>query len=198
MRGPMRMTCATRSRRHSWPAALLAMLIALAAPGCTSTTVTSGVARPSPARPHDPPRVPAGALANRMVFIVGSKPIDTDGNGWPDRVEATVTLFASPHPTPLWEAGRLVCSMYLKGQARAGQMPPITEWVFEGERLERAKASSQVGRQYRLSMSLLDLGSDRLPFGEVDLVCRFEPADGRPAVHNQGVRSLQISRGSAN
>jgi len=176
----------------------IAIALLALGPACTTTSVSSGVARPMPAEPRDPPPVPAGARVNSMAFIVGSKPIDSDGNGWPDRIEATVTLFASPHRTPLWEPGRLVCSMFLKGHARTDQTPPITEWTFEGETLDRAKFTSQVGRQYALFLNLLDLGSDRLPFGDVDLICRFEPADGRPAVQCQGVRSIQIGRRAAN
>lgn len=164
---------------------------------CETSRVSSGVARPTPAVPHDPPDVPADAEVNRMAFMVGSKPLDTDGNGFPDRIEATVTLFAAPYPTPLWSDGRLVVGMYLKGQARDGEHPPVVEWAFEGDEFARARAMSRVGRQYRLSLSLYDTGTDRFPFGEVDLVCRFEPADGGAPVLCEGVRSIQIGRRSA-
>ena len=79
---------------------------------CQSETIARGVARPMPAAPHAAPPVPEGAVVNRIVFMVGSKPLDTDGNGFPDRIDTTVTLFAYPHPTPLWSKGRLVYSVF--------------------------------------------------------------------------------------
>ena len=174
------------------PASVL--VIAMLAAGCQTETIARGVARPMPAEPHAPPPVPDGAVVNRLVFMVGSKPVDTDGNGFPDRIDANVTCFAYPHPTPLWEAGRLVFSMYVKGEAHLADAVPIVQWTYEGDTLLEARAVSQVGRQYRLALSLYETGTDRLPFGEVDLVCRFEPADGRDPVHCSGVRSLQIGR----
>ncbi len=170
------------------------LLTAVLLAGCQSEIIARGVSRPMPATPRDAPPVPEGAVVNRIVFMVGSKPLDTDGNGFPDRIDTTVTLFAYPHPTPLWSEGRLVYSVFIKGDARLDDATPIVEWSFEGDELEQARAVSQVGRQYRASLSLYMTGSDRLPFSEVDVVCRFEPADGGPAVHCTGVRTLQIGR----
>lgn len=174
-------------------ASLLLAMASLTLCGCESRIIATGVTRPAPMRPRRAPTPPKNAQVNRMVFVVGSKPLDTDGNGYPDRIEAAVSLFATPYPMPVWEEGRLVCGMYLKGEARMGA-PAIIEWLIEGVELERAKALSQVGPQYRFTLSLFDAGTDRLPFSQVDLVCRFEPADGRPAVECDGVRSLQIGR----
>ena len=165
--------------------------------GCESETIATGVSRPMPATPRKAPDVPADAEVNRLVFMVGSKPIDTDANGYPDRIDATVTLFAYPYPTPLWSEGRLVYSVYVKGEARQEDATPIAEWSFAGDELDRARTMSQVGKQYRTSLSLYKTGTDRLPFGEVDVICRFEPADGGPAVHCEGVRTLQIGRRSS-
>lgn len=178
---------------------LLSVLAMLMVPltGCQTETIGRGVSRPMPAVPHDPPPVPDGSLVNRMVFMVGSKPIDTDGNGYPDRIDTNVTFFAYPHPTPLWEEGKVVFSMFIKGEANIENAAPIVEWSFEHETLVAARSMSQVGRQYRMALSLYKTGTDRLPFGEVDLICRFEPADGRPPVVCSGVRSLQIGRRSS-
>lgn len=162
--------------------------------GCETVRITTGVSRQVPAQPRRAPITPEDALVNRMVFVVGSKPHDTDGNGFPDRIETTVTLFATPYPSPKWSAGRIVCGMYRKGTARRGQSDPVAEWIFENDALERARTMSRVGRQYRLPLNLLEVGTDRLPFSEVDLICRFEPAGGGEPVHCDGVRSIQIGR----
>jgi len=183
----------SRQRLASASGLLLAILLL---GGCQTETIARGVSRPLPAAPHDAPPVPAGAEVNRIVFMVGSKPLDTDANGFPDRIDTTVTLFSYPHPTPLWSDGQLVFSVFVKGEARLDDATPIVEWSFEGDELERSRAVSQVGRQYRASLSLYKTGTDRLPFGEVDVICRFVPADGGPAVHCSGVRTLQIGRRS--
>lgn len=162
--------------------------------GCETVRITTGVSRQVPAQPRQAPTTPEDALVNRMVFVVGSKPHDTDGNGFPDRIETTVTLFATPYPSPKWSAGRIVCGMYRKGTARRDQSEPVAEWIFENDALERARTMSRVGRQYRLPLNLLEVGTDRLPFSEVDLICRFEPAGGGEPVHCDGVRSIQIGR----
>ena len=178
---------------------LLLILVILTAflTGCQTETIARGVSRPMPAKPHAPPPVPEGALVNRMVFMVGSKPIDTDGNGYPDRIDTNVTFFSTPHPSPLWEDGRVVFSMFIKGEAFLENAVPIVEWSFESDALLKARSVSQVGRQYRMSLSLYKTGTDRLPFGVVDLICRFEPSDGRAPIVCSGVRSLQIGRRSS-
>ncbi len=178
---------------------LLSVLAIMAASltGCQTETIARGVSRPMPGVPHEAPPVPEGALVNRMVFMVGSKPIDTDGNGYPDRIDTNVTFFSIPHPSPLWEDGRVVFSMYIKGEAYLEDAIPIVEWSYEDDALLQSRSVSQVGRQYRMALNLYKTGTDRLPFGEVDLVCRFEPADGRDPIVCNGVRTLQIGRRSS-
>ncbi len=162
--------------------------------GCETVGITTGVTRSVPAQPRRPPTTPEDAPVNRMVFVVGSKPQDSDGNGFPDTIETSVILFATPHPSPKWSAGRIVCGMYMKGMARRPDAEPVAEWIFENEDLERARTVSRVGRQYRLSLNMLEVGTDRMPFSEVDLICRFEPAGGGEPVHCDGIRSIQIGR----
>lgn len=163
--------------------------------GCTTDKVTTSDGRPMPPPTRELPPVPADAQANRMLFLMGPKPMDSDGNGYPDRMEATIVLFASPHPTPLWEEGVFEFRLYPVSRDGTPRGEPLREWRFEGEQLAKARAVSELfGKQYTFTFSLLDDGTDVYPLVAADVKCRFEPANGSPTVESEGVRTIQIGR----
>ncbi|UCD76486.1 MAG: hypothetical protein JSV91_06090 [Phycisphaerales bacterium] len=167
--------------------------------GCETTKVQSSDGRPLPPEPRPAPRTPADALANAIALRVGAKPIDTNGNGYPDLIQVEAYLFSEPHPTPTYEDGAFVFTLHHRGQTDRPDALPIAEWRIEGEVLESCKGiSSLFGPAYTFGLSLMDAGGDEYPLCGADLSCRFEPADGRPPVDGKGVRSLQIGRRSAN
>ena len=172
------------------------MFLALATAGCAPeiTTGTSTV-RPMPPDPRPAPETPADAVVSRMVFAVGSKPEDTDGNSYPDRIDATVMLFAPPHPSPVFAEGSFEISLYSSGASGKPGAKPLAHWSIAGEALQRAKHRTTIGPQYRLSLSLLDSGSDQYSLALADLVCTFQPEGGAsPSVVSDGVRSIQIGK----
>ncbi len=131
-----------------------------------------------------------------MAVRVGAKPLDTDGNGFPDLIPMEAYLFANPYRLPMYQAGAFVLTLSPGGQSSADSAEALFRWRFEGEDLERAKIRTAIGAGYGFQLSLLDRGpgADRLPLMAVNLDSLFEPADGREPVRATGVISLQIGR----
>jgi hypothetical protein len=129
-----------------------------------------------------------------MVFTVGMRPDDSNNNGFPDTILATVQLFASPHPTALRQEGTFIFTLFEQGRANETEVKPIKTWRIEPDSSDRRFAATLAGPSYRFELSLLDMGDDRLPLTAADMICRFEPLDGSPPVHSAGVRTIQIGR----
>lgn len=178
---------------------LLAACAALSSAGCARQVVTSTTTRPLPPEPHPAPVTPEHAHVTEMAFAVGSKPNDTDGNSFPDRIEATVMLFAPPHPSPKFVRGSFEIVMYPYGTSSQPDAEAIARWTIEGEALDRAKRIGAVGPQYLFSLSMLEAGTDRYALSLADLICTFTPAPGTAGkpVTSDGVRSIQIGRAAA-
>lgn len=175
---------------------LLCVLIVAAAnlTGCQVERVSSSDGRPLPPPPREAPVPPPAAKANQMAFFVGTKPDDTNGNGYPDLIAVTVMLVAAPHPTPIRQDGSFVFMLYEAGSLGQPQAKPLAVWRREGVEIRRAMARALAGPCYQFQLSLLESGGDRLLFDSADLVCRFEPADGSAAVQSTGVRTIQLGR----
>jgi hypothetical protein len=183
----------------SRPGALVAWALALALgllwmAGCTETRTSSGYYRPlaPEPRPLEPP--PPDARANALVLNLSAAPVDTNGNGYPDLIYATAHLFDTRYPPAFWEDGAMVFRMYPPGQAGEPDPVILREWRFEGEALDRARALSAFGGCYHFQLSLLDGGTDKLPVGMADVMCSFEPADGRDPTFAGEVTSIRIGR----
>lgn len=162
--------------------------------GCMQERVTTSDGRPMSPRPRPAPKTPEGAPITDMAFMVGSKPDDTDGNGYPDLIRATVVLFASPHPTAVRGEGDFEFHLYPFGQAGDEDASPIASWTRTGEQVERAESTGSYGPAYQFELSLTAVGDDRYPALSADLRCTYIPADGSPKVRSEGVRSLRIGR----
>jgi hypothetical protein len=161
---------------------------------CQTERVTTSDGWRMPPAPRSAPTPPASARADRMVFTVGSKPDDTNNNGFPDGIQVSVALFSSQHPTALRQDGTFAFTMYRQGEFGAAEAKPMYEWKLSKEQVLNGQTQTYVGPSYLFQVSLLDMGTDRLPLERADLVCRFEPSDGSAAVHSDGVRSIQIGR----
>ncbi|MCA9289789.1 MAG: hypothetical protein KDA25_01600 [Phycisphaerales bacterium] len=173
-------------------AGALAALALLALTSCRTVNIERSDGRPMPPKPRAARATPAGAMAQNMVFMPGTTPADSNGNGYPDTIQAAVML--SLGDMFVFEDGAFDLEVYSSG--RYGTDPPLAQWVIEGDALERAKRRTGLGDQYWFSVSLLDYTTDVRPLTAVDLVCRFRPADGRPPVVSDGVRTLQLGRPS--
>jgi len=174
------------------------LVLSGAGAGCT-TEVTTSDGRPLAPEPRAARVVPAGAVPNQMTLVVGPKPLDANGNGYPDQIQVVTTLFSVPHYTGIEWDGAFVFTLYKRGDAGRAGATPIAEWRFEGVASRAAVETSMIGRGYRFDLSLLESGTDRLPPTTADIRGRFEPADGNPVVHaSNQAREVQLGRaGSA-
>lgn len=173
--------------------ALLALLLGVA--GCQTESVVTNDGRPLPPDPRPAPPVPRGAQPNRMILLVGRKPDDSDGNGYPDLIRVETALFAQPHPTSMSYDGAFVFTLYRLGETRQPGAVPLAEWRIAGDEQRDALARAPYGACYRFRLSLLDAGVDERPVEQADLRGRFEPAGGGPAISaSDEVRPVVIGR----
>ena len=161
---------------------------------CQTDRITTSDGWRMPPQPRAAPVTPASAKVDRMVFTVGSKPDDTNNNGFPDSIKVSVALFSSLYPTAVQEEGTFIFSLYPQGRSGGEAAKPLGVWRLSGESLVKAVARTFAGPSYLFQLSLLDVGGDRMPLDRADLTCRFEPADGSPPVNSDGVRTIQIGR----
>ncbi len=165
---------------------------ALGAAGCQETRTASGFQRPMPPKPRPLPRLPADARANALVLNIAAAPLDTNRNGYADLILASAHLFDRRYPAAMHEDGAFVFLLYGGGDAARPGSQPIHEWRIEDEALRRSYARSAFGVGYRFRLSLLEGGTDALPITTADIVCRFEPADGRSPVYPSEISSIQM------
>ena len=152
-----------------------------------------GPRRTMPSRSPLPPP-PVDAHADAILLFVAPSPNDTNGNGYADQVEATVHLFDRRYPLPFHEEGAFVFMLFPPAEGGNPGAEPIFTWRYEGAALAICKARSALGPCYTFAPNLLEHGSDELSIFNADLVCSFEPADGRGPVHAGSIPSLQVGR----
>ena len=92
------------------------------------------------------------------------------------------------------EDGTFVFLLFVSGEVGRANAQPIRQWRIEGAELQRAQARSAFGESYQFKLSLLADGTDTLPIAAADIVCRFEPADGRDPVYAGQISSIQLGR----
>ena len=160
---------------------------------CQETRIT-GYQRPLRPTLRRPQAVPADARVDALVLNVSPTPIDTNANGYPDLLAATAYLFDTRYRPSIREEGAFVFLLYAPGEVSTPDSKPIWKWRIEGEKLLRSQTRSAVGVCYQFRPSLLDGGTDRLPFTTADLVCYFEPADGHDPVYAGQVTTIQVGR----
>ncbi len=160
---------------------------------CQETRIT-GYQRPLRPTLRRPEVVPADARVDALVLNVSLTPIDTNANGYPDLLEATAYLFDTRYGPTIREQGAFVFLLYAPGEAGRSDSKPIRRWRIDGEKVLRSRTRSAIGVCYRFRPSLLDGGTDTLPFTTADLVCYFEPADGRDPIYAGHVSPIQVGR----
>ncbi len=163
---------------------------------CQETRIT-GYQRPLRPMLRKPEVVPADARVDAVVLNVSPTPIDTNANGYPDLLEATVYLFDTRYRPTIREQGAFVFLLFAPGEAGMPDGKPIRRWRIEGEKVLRSWDRSAIGVCYHFRPSLLEGGTDTLPFTTADLVCYFEPADGRDPIyagHAGQVSTIQVGR----
>jgi hypothetical protein len=154
-----------------------------------------GYGRPLPPRTRPLRPAPPGARADALLLSVTPTPDDTNGNGYPDLIFATVHLFDRRYPPSIAEDGAIVFRLYAAGTVGTPGAGPIRTWRYEGGSLRAVRQNAPIGVCHMFRPSLLEGGgTDVLPIASADLVCCFEPADGRPVLYAGETGTIQVGR----
>ena len=94
--------------------AALAAACLIVLPSCEQSK-TVAYYRPLPPKPRPLKPAPPDARADALVLNVSAAPMDTDGNGYPDLVHATVHLFDRRYPPAIYEEGAFTFAMFSPG-----------------------------------------------------------------------------------
>ena len=173
---------------------LLALIAVIFAAGCVETRLQGYSQRPVPPQRDPAPPPPSSARADALVLTVGAT-LDTNGNGYPDLIQANVHLFDRRYAPTLREDGAFQYTLFPAGEVDLAETDPIRTWRIEGEDLQRAFIRSGFGLGFRFRLSLLENGAtDRIDLSLGDIVCRFEPADGRDYLYAGEVSTIQLGR----
>ncbi len=163
-------------------------------PGC-QTTKLAGYYRPLPPKPRPLQPAPPDARADALVLNVSVAPRDTDGNGYPDLIDATAHLFDRRYPPAIYQDGAFIFAMFAPGDVSRPGATPLHEWRIADEEFQRARGRSAFGQCYRFRLSMLDNdGTDEWPLPVADIVCVFEPADRGEPTWSGEVATIQIGR----
>lgn len=163
-------------------------------PGCHTTKLT-GYYRPLPPKPRPLQPAPPDARADALVLNVSAAPRDTDGNGFPDLIDATAHLFDRRYPPAIYQDGAFIFAMFAPGDVSRPGAEPLHEWRIADEQFQRARGRSAFGQCYRFRLSMLDNGgTDELPLPVADIVCVFEPADHGEPTWSGEVATIQIGQ----
>jgi len=184
-----------KMRRCAGCALLCAASLVMVA--CQTGRVTTSDSRPMPPKPRAVKPPPTDAVPNRMTLLVGQKPIDTNGNGFPDRVEVSSTLFSWPNTAGMETTGTFEFALYPIGHADRHDARPLARWQVSVEPGSDNRVRTIWGFSYNFQLSITAArGSDELPGMRGDLRGRFIPAiDGAPAVAcSDEVRLVQLGR----
>lgn len=173
---------------------VLAGAAAFAVTACESTVEQSSNVRPMPPPPNAAPTPPPEARVNSFaMLLLTPKAMDSDGDGRPDTMAVECYLFAEPFPTPLWEEGTFVFSLYGQGETSLPGALPLVEWRISPEAAAAARAKTLIGPCYRFALNVVEAGRADLSVRSADLVGRFEPSDDRPPIRTTGVRAVQLA-----
>ena len=137
-------------------------------PGCHTTKLT-GYYRPLPPKPRPLQPAPPDARADALVLNVSPAPQDTDGNGYPDLIDATAHLFDRRYPPAIYQDGAFIFAMFAPGDVSRPGAEPLHEWRIADEQFQR-------------------------PLPVADIVCVFEPADHGEPTWSGEVATIQIGQ----
>ena len=160
--------------------------------GCQTQTISSD-GRPLPPKPNAAPVAPVDAVPTRMLMFVGQRADDSDGNGFPDQLRASVGLFAPNYDLAVARRGTFTFELFRLGDFGQPGTEPLRTWTFDPDVSAPFVTSKPWGQGYDFTLSLLDGGSDRLAPLTVDLRARFvDEATGSRATVSNEPRTFRI------
>lgn len=161
--------------------------------GCVTETSSTALGEPPTPKPRKIAPAPQTAPINDLAMLKAMQPVDTNGNGYPNRLDVSVYLFARPFPVPRFAKGTLVFSLYPPStyDVREGYgAEPIIQWRFDAERMLAARFQNVVGQGYAVSLDLNEVGISTLEYDSADLVTSFEPASETRVVFGDSVQTI--------
>lgn len=151
------------------------LLWLVAAPGCAS----SGDARRKPQQPRTD-------LEPIQIQLTVGLPSDSDGNGYPDTIQALAYLFPDSKQSVLPVRGNGTFEFVM--QDAAGDV--IAHWAFPPDVVDQAARNLPAGVGYSMYLRLSP-GKDVMAPSSVDIRCRFISASGQE-VRGLGRASVRV------
>lgn len=161
--------------------------------GCVTDSVQTSSGRPLAPAPRSVAPAPQESSINAVSLLKAQRPVDTNGNGFPNRLDVAIYLFARPYPIPRHAVGTLRFHYYPVGSVdpvQGSSSEPLASWAFSSEMLAAAEIDDIIGPGYSLALDLSAVGASSLPVDSVDLVVEFEPLDGGEMARGTSIQRI--------
>lgn len=132
--------------------------------------------------PRAMPAQPAGTVPTVLEVAATRYAGDSDKNGYADELSVTAFLFAPPRDIPVTVPGAFEFTLSTPEGKDMGV------WRFDEEASARVIEKLLPGPGYRFRFSLLARGTDEIPTQDVQLSCRFVPAEGEAVASRSPIR----------
>ena len=161
--------------------------------GCVTDSIQTSTGRALPPEPREVEPPPSTAPINAMAILKDQRPVDTSGNGFPNRLNVAVYLFSRPYPSPRHASGSLIFRYYPVGSVDpvlGASAPPLATWTFGPEVLAASAMQNIVGPGYELILDISAIGLSTLETNGADLVVEFLSEDGEAPVRSSTIQRV--------
>lgn len=169
------------------PAAFGIMIFGLL--GCQTTEVTTNDGRALPPAPTPIPQPPENIQIDAMTLLVGQRPIDVDGDGYPDRIEAAVALFSEAFAA---SSLRVDGTITFELVPRGADQVPIAQWSVKTDDVALQSVDALYGPAWQIALDLREVADPVRPLEWVNLRASFQPVQGRSVQTSEEPRLIQI------
>lgn len=172
---------------------LLLRTMVLVVLGCQTTDIRTNDGRALPPAPTAVPPPPAGITVDAMTLLVGQRPLDVDGDGYPDRIEAAVALFSEDYAAAsIRVPGIFVFELVPRGVDASA----IARWTVASDDPKLQPVDALYGPAWQIALDLREVADPVRPLSWVNLRGSFQPSPGTLVKTSEEPRLIQIGRGS--